>query len=269
MGLCIIDTFSSAGSGSGLSHYKPYLGCAKQARYLEENPEPSSPAAATGIYGHRLLESYFKGETIHEVMISEHTSDDESFNKALTCVKQFKKKYPVDIFGRPLAIEKHIRTNDPNVVGISPFTCRIDLMTRVHQDTVKELPKEFELFDPINLIEPGYWLVDHKFFSQKRMNMETSLIDDLQFTAYPLAWNATQKQQVKGTLVNVIIMTKKIRNILVVVPLPDYNKVKSLHNAMALIHQRMTAPELEANPLFCETYFGTCPAKKAGYCCGY
>ena len=268
MSLSIIDTVGSGSTTHGLSRYKRYLGCPYYARWAEDNSDMSR-AARVGILGHKLLEAWFRGETIPELFITEHTVEDEDFNKALTYAKQFQEKYDPNVFGKPLEVEKEVKVKDPNVVGIAPFTGRIDLMTRVTQQVIKDLPDQFELFDPINELEPGYWLVDHKFYSQKRSNLEEGLLGDLQFIAYPLAWNATQKRKVLGTIVNVIVMNKKMRNVLVVCPLPDYNKVRKLHNAMNIIHQRMTAPELEKNPMHCESYFGSCPVKRAGDCCGY
>lgn len=173
-----------------------------------------------------------------------------------------------------------------SAVGISPFTGRLDLLVCLTKTDIHRIVKTWgtSLVGEEDL-QPGFWIVDHKFFAREMAWTYEEALESMQYTAYPLAWNAVYKtlesgsgtarryKPVMGTLQNTIFKTSQPKFRLYVVPFPSSRKVQRLHTTLANIAEIIgdEARQMQCNDNWCRhPFYGSeCEFKVNRQCKGF
>lgn len=241
---------------------------------IDDNPRRSKPSPTlTGTFGHALLENYFGQlldgyeppeiyDWIQETQVGGLAGP--SLRQAARCFMFFRAQFQPDIFGRPIAIEEEISIEE-EWGFLAPFTMRLDLATRITKKHVLNLAKHH--CD----VEPGIWLVDHKFLGNFSGHTYSKYAKDMQGQMYLRAYNYNQPKarQAKGLIYNIITKTTSPSFHQVVVredPIAD----KILGNLTAACYSKgwpiTEENNYACNPRECDAWFEECRFLTANLC---
>lgn len=279
----ILHTLPSGGSDYGLSYYTKWLGCPRRAALDEEDNnqipmQQTNSAAAVGIIGHALLEMHFSralGQDADPAIAVQYSDavDETARCEAERLFRAFRSKFPhPEYFGKVIAVEEEI-IGDDNIckaVGIDPFTCRIDLVTKLGVAQIKRLKKAYPALENNPHLVPGYWIIDHKHYRSRTKTLELQANVSPQYVAYPLAWSVRYpKKVVKGTLQNTIYKLVEPKFDLFVIPFPDSYKVTALHAMFHRITHIIKEHRHFCNPKECFSWNKPCRWLDLGVCKRY
>ncbi len=296
--LPILHTIHQGGSEWGLSRYSRWVGgCNRKARLDEEAQQNEPPkqmtwsGAAVGTAGHLLMEHHFKGAAIcrdaglvraaielDKDVVLQHTDmfEERVWNEALRLFYAFSQSFPNrDHFGTPIGVEVALDSREAQdiarAVGIDPYTLRLDLVTEMGERQLDRFTSAHPLDGALEILKPGFWIVDHKFYARHNMySMEQSLWSS-QFTAYQLAWNAAHPDKpVNGVIQNTIHKLKTPAFKATIIPPPSKADKARLKNLFTIAVDEMTNRPDRAVPSInnCFPFGGICRWLKEGVCDG-
>lgn len=195
-------------------------GCARaewfKLKAQQETPETQeiegykyvSEGLLTGSIGHAILDAYYQGYELDDLEIeTPDVSPDMAIKckqKALYACNGYAVLHPRNEFGKVLELEKAYETT---LFGL-PYSFRPDMVVKIGARESKKL-LESRRVD----VEPGLWLVDHKFLASVNGNMIEWYINGFSGPSYTMAWNAChpKKEQVQGMIFNFISKAKETR----------------------------------------------------------
>src|SRR6185369_4991986 len=278
----ILQTIHTGGSGTGISYYKRWLGCCNSA-WLSEQPDieqPKKSALEIGTIAHAFLKMYHKREekdfnpeavAFIDTNGDPYLIDTTARVEAERLFRAYRGEFKPTEFGKIVAVEQPLPPpNDATMaakicdaVGVEPFTFQADLVAKISEADCERLRTTRAL----DLPGPGYYLVDHKTESRHDSNVVDKWMNELQFVAYPVGWNAVYpKTQVRGTIVNIIFKTKVVDFMLFFVPTPNAHRVRVLQSQLALAVHNMTEHTRQTNTKHCWDYHGVCHWLNVGLC---
>lgn len=207
--LPILSNIESKGSGSGISHYSQR--CARRVRLdRETGTRESSFQAQRGTVFHKLEELYYTNQLSNTILPLEFDKEQCKTDPVLDALRgfvQYIKIFPKDEF-TTIGCEYLLPQNSDQtqaveeIVGISPFTCRIDHVVKVESPDHAAKLKELRGLD----LEPGIYLKDTKTSDKKDRDAQFKYDLSVQFPAYIMAWNAAfPATPAKGMIVNNVV----------------------------------------------------------------
>ena len=208
--------------------------------------------ASVGTVGHALMEMHFGqalpvttepliGARIQTASLTHSDLMEERvWVEAARCFRAFREHTPqLDIFGKVIHVEEefggiargeHHRRNEDmsRAVGliqkgeVFPYTLRLDLGTKMTKRHIERFLKKYPATAGAKeMLKPGVWLVDYKFYAQEKSDLIDAALDRHQYTAYQLAYNAAHpKNPCQGMLQFTVIRRKKVAFLPIVVPPP-------------------------------------------------
>jgi hypothetical protein len=217
---------SSTATDFGLSRYTPFSECVRRAVYFDSMRKPASEQQPpkedyflVGTMVHALLRHYRLGTVIeHDEQFSwlgtPLLDRQECRDEAFRLFNDYIKLFPREDFGTVVSTEEVIQIDDFMGTGV-PLSGALDLVCEIkpeHVDAIRQTRQ-------IDLL-PGLYLVDDKTAGR---NEPDKLIPKYrhspQFQGYMHLWNhAHPDQRLMGTIVNVIIKTKKPQYLPIFVP---------------------------------------------------
>lgn len=279
----------------GLSYYQSWLECRRKKVLERQIGGTSSIDARIGIYLHKLLEIYYRGDWDKYAVECEKPSDPE-WREALRLFNAYREIYPsnewtVDAtelvvnYGASDREEPKLANyiegsallnyeDDMNSWYAKRETCRakygvpeigsiIDMVVTVSEENISTLVKK-RLF-PANM-EPGRYIADHKSKKQRDTNMEVTFFRQIQFTLYQMLCEDDPRiGPVKGCIANALVRHVKLEDkksfvTTLVPPLSqqDRNFVKSTLTKCHDQRQyhKTRGEESPANPQWCDMFGG-------------
>lgn len=241
----VLQTLKGDGSGAGVSVHKRWLGCARQAYYYAKAASGDSEcrrlekashttALLTGTIVHALLEMYYGRRRdkalvmdVRAVSFMDDVGDPidvtaEARLEAETLFRAYRVEFPPTELGEVVAVERLLKMDTlASAFGCTlPITAKVDLAVRLSKADVKRLMTTRAI-----KTHPGLWLVDHKTDTMKREWYREAFMNEVQFYAYMLIWEAVTGKRPEGLIVNVIGKTKKHPTFeSLVVPYPTYSQ---------------------------------------------
>lgn len=233
MGIPIVGTEASSASVAGMSYWSSFHACPKQ-RYLDNlygigTDETEQEALGTGAVFHKLMELYYTNQLDQ----AELNLDNANVVEGYRLFKGYKDLFPPDEFGEVIGCEFPFLIPEDyptNVVGVRPFTGRIDMVVRLDDTHVQRLRETRNL----PLMEPGIYLLDHKTMKQKRQTVDIEMRERFQFHAYMLAWDEFFGKKYglcKGFIANCVVKHKNLvpgSFFCVFSPFPDSDQMTAL-----------------------------------------
>ena len=228
---------NQGGSGTGISYYSPYVSCPQQAHFIKAQGGLKGYALDVGNFLHQLLEHYYTGGMNLEayrhspVFAQADKSTVAAYMEAENLFRRYRLKFEPDEFGTDIEVELPIKDN-PDVdkaVGISPFTCKIDMVLRISEEQAGKVNKARNLD-----ISPGTWLLDHKTAGYLTDALLKSFDYSYQFAAYQVAYKASTGIEPNGMLVNIIVKGKNPRFLTHIVPYPSREQIRQLHYFLSI-----------------------------------
>jgi len=262
------------GTPHGITTIEEWVNGCSQKVYLNsqgEREQGSSLPLLTGTLLHALLEHYYKTQEAFDTdTISWKGADltnpswPAAEMKAVSAFREYRMHHAPDEWGAVLHTEFGFEINEHSVIGVAPFTGRIDLIVQVSKKSAKVL-KRTRGVD----IEPGIWVVDHKSTSGLNPNSVERHKLSLQGTAYTLAAEHVLKRPITGFLINLIEVAQTHR----VFTLPVFPSVLAERRLLAVTQAKCMAtwPSLEnhrPNVSRCFDYNSVCPHWVSARCTG-
>lgn len=276
--LQVIPDWKSDSSPSGISYYnRAQDGCpfrrGLDKQYAEllkdmELEDGDPVATSVGSAFHKILEHYYR-RTLHEVAFD---ANNPSVAEALRLFAEYRKYHPVEEFGPVVGaeIEFSLPTDlAQSLLGVSAFTGRIDLVVDILPEKLEEL-NDFEK-RALGISKPGLYAIDHKTMKQKYRDSAMRFLNDFQFWAYPLCWNALYPERpIQGMIANCAVRRKALTRDAfwsVLVPLATPQQVASLKAHLQQSVQLYTLLGTNfKNRSKCLGYGQTCPHWTTGAC---
>jgi hypothetical protein len=163
-------------------------GCPKRAwfkAHMKDEVLDVDSNQLTGTIFHALLDCYYTTrETQDFDFVGDYTTldiFDEAMLEALRLFDAYVAEYLPNELGHLLNTEEAIQIDDTKVVGTAPYTCSIDLVTKMSKGDVAVIKKTRGLD-----LEPGVYLTDHK------TGRSVSPNSMMQYN-YPLAQDTTEE----------------------------------------------------------------------------
>ena len=271
----LLHTLESTGTPHGITTLLQYVyGCPRRAWLDKQYPEEDSVGRLTGTIGHAYMEHYFKGTGADEdvaIQFSQVAAEDTQAiaeHEAERCFRYYTDLYSRDEFGQILAVEEAFSLSRDNAMGLYPYTGRWDLAVRINAATAQNL----QLTRGID-IEPGVWLVDHKFLKSFGAATADEYAHSVQFAAYATAWDITHpNERCEGVIANIIVKSKQPQ-VRTVISRVDLALLNVLEEVVYRASQRGwpidNEQEPECNPMRCWDYFKPCPHWIQGNCKRY
>lgn len=282
----VLDTLQGGGSGRGVSYWKRWMGCERQALFYETAGRfkgKVSKALVIGTIVHAMLELYYKLAMLKgpakplalkttAIRFVDDAGDpadiaDEARIEADRLFRAYRVQFPPTELGRVVGVEEQVEgSRVEHAVGVSPYTAKPDLIVQLTKVDCKRLWKTRRI-----KVWPGYWLVDHKTEGEPSAEQllagwapDEAFADSIQFTAYMLAYQAKYpRRAVEGLLVNVIPKSKRPEFRTLVVPWPSMKKIAVLRtfldHASSRQHRALRLGHAPANITYCFAYNQPCP----------
>lgn len=270
----------TGGSGMGLTTYESILECPRRYwldRQLAEKGLPTSSDnehTMMGTCGHGLLGKYYtKGQRFvldnvvyKDVAGGEWSPPAKSMFRAQRLVRHYMAKYPPDEF-TVVAVEKLYSVWDapwkPKGVRL---TAQIDLEIKLTKTQATKMGAKRHL-----LLEPGYYILDHKFHTQNRSDLNDRHVMSLQLEGYGLIWQHEHpRRKLQGRLVNMLIDGSTPRFRMLFLPPPDEASEARVRNLLQVASQSILQEPPEARGNACVSKWGEiCAHYSAGRCLRY
>jgi hypothetical protein len=254
----------STGTEFGFSTASEYIyGCPRKA-WLKKFGEPTTQAEAPllGSCGHALLAEFYRGKlnkTNIETLILVDQDGLPIDGKIVRKVKQifthYRARFTPQSLGRVVAVEQLIRGK----LWGGQTTMRLDLAVSITKRDADRIHKARGL-----RLQPGIWIVDHKFVGNASpMTMERYRWS-LQFSwYYELAKQELFHKKLQGVLINICTKARVPEFKLIPVPATDARTRIQLATILGALDQRgwpiPEKPKPYANPERCFDYGSLCP----------
>lgn len=201
--LVVIPSSEPGGSEHGLSTRLSYLGCRRKTLY--DQSKGSSGAAKVGVIFHKMLEIYYSKKMKDVVFKYQEGVEDPDYAEALRLFNAYRENFPPTELGKVLGCEVLVETDDPTVVGVAPYTGRIDMVVELDQEACDQLLETRKLS-----VNPGVYLMDTKTTSRMNKNLPLKYEHSLQVAAYQVLWNHLNPDTpCLGMIMNVVVRNKK------------------------------------------------------------
>ncbi len=224
----------SGGSDYGLSKYRLWTKCPKQAHLKEQHQISLSKkekrihfqkqtlsfsGLSVGIMGHLLLENYFAKKlrlsTTMDNIVWKHEYNLKAFKKAFHTVNIWMQVFK-DINFKVISIEENIQIRNKKTFIISPYSGRLDLVINLTKKDISDLKKLRNPYtnEPIitNIhaqLTPGLWIVDHKFYGTETVLRLLEAYDNLAYASYPKLYQLKHNKKITGIIQNTLYTTKQ------------------------------------------------------------
>ena len=234
----------TGGSGFGFHYWKAFGECPRRAtldilaRGDDDSTSSSAFGTEVGSYAHGFLDLYYScGRQFDASTVDFDPPPTQGvFDEACRLYEWYSDKFGATELGRVVATERAFpfegddsqRIAIEHAVGVSPFTFRPDLEVEIDEPAAAliGMTRNFD-------VEPGKYLVDHKFYQSQKQTLAAAMLNSLQFTAYQLARNAAiPNDPVRGLIANIVIKTKEPRSVSFVVPPPKRRDIDALREAL-------------------------------------
>ncbi len=200
------------GSGFGISHYGNK--CPRAARLNKEFPSPSGFEAKCGTVFHKLMELYYTGELNKMPLPMEDMPNEEDpVQEALRIFAVYRQYFAPSEWDTLHAEYKLPLDNDPGcagriggVVGIEPFTARIDLVAKFSAQQAADFSRK-----NARDVSPGIYIVDHKLRFKRDSHALLKWGLNIQLVAYVMAYEAATGEKVQGYIINQPIAHKRLQ----------------------------------------------------------
>jgi hypothetical protein len=273
--LPVLQSLPTGSSGTGISYYSTAAKCARRARLDKERAESSFSSDLrmdTGKIFHALCEIYFSTGQQNIAVELGDVNYGEAPDEARRLFAAYAERFFPEDFSRVVATELLLPPEGDSVaaakiaeaIGVSPFTCRIDMVVEVDERSAEVLNKKRKL-----TLEPGVYLWDFKTKGARDNNAELVYRHAPQFIAYQVAWNALNPSNpCKGMVADVIISHKKMEDdksfYSVFVPPPQEIQVRGLRRFLQ--SAQANAPTDNPNWLACFDFNKACSHLVSGAC---
>ena len=262
-------------SGSGISYYSQVIKCPRKAALDVElagtMPERTEGAAPVGTIVHQMDELYYGGVCANPAVIQ--VSDvnwGDAVSEARRLWEAYIKRFPgVNWWGNVIAVEEQYPVGQgqevlvESVMGVTPFTVRIDRVIEVTTESSERIAKHTDL----GYIKPGVYLYDRKTKGKADGDAQLVHFNSMQFAAYQMVYNACHPtDQALGMIVDEIISTKEVKFRQFLVTPPDEYQQRAVRSMIT------NAKALEkSNACFgvaygCKDYNRFCPHLTSGVC---
>lgn len=246
------------GTSRGISYYKTVLKCARKAildekvRSETELVSLGSGALAVGSLFHAFMELHYR-DNLSEFQGVEFVGksvDEKAVIEALRLAYAYTDHFKGERLGKVIEVESEYPVDNYQAgiicgaVGIEPYTFKLDMVVKLTKADCKRFEKTRDL-----VLEPGYYLWDHKTERGRSQTMVDRFMNSLQFTAYQIAWQAINpKLKLKGLLVNIIFKTKVPGFFTLHVPYPRRSQVKVLDSFFQTVQRVLDDDWLKQAP---------------------
>lgn len=256
---------------SGFTSYDKLLECGRKMRLDKEQQFDTGTDGGTeetsiGSLLHEMLAAHYMG---HDPLTMELGGNHDLVvnMEATRLYKGYLEYYPRDEFSDVAFVEYKIEKGDSDVeraVGISPFSGIIDLGINLSAQDCATLEQTSRLE-----LEPGFYLADHKTSKTGGGRLIDMQSNNLQFTAYMLAFAAKYPDvPLKGFIANLVVKTKTPQYHRLFIPPPSHIEISALRNMWAEVELRRRTNIDFANAKACFLY-RTCDHFLAGRCLRY
>ena len=254
-------------SGTGISYYSDFAACPRRGNLQKTAVQEPKKALLTGQYVHMLLEFYYTDPDM-SLKTFQHdfgTSDPDDlamacWSEAVTLFKHYRQKFPRDEW-RTVAAEVPYETDNATVVGVSPFTCRFDMVVEVGPEHISDLEKTRGLD-----LAPGMYIVDHKTTGYLSNGVRLMYEHSYQFIAYQLAGQQIYPD-LQGLIVNVLQKGKTPKFESILLPPPNRVQEQALRRFLLIAKQREEGPDITIpTNENCFGMYGACPFLVSGDC---
>lgn len=274
--LPILQSLPEGSSGTGISYYSNAVRCPRKAKLdvlhrAAREPGDASPnyRADVGKIFHALCEIYYNtGERSISVELSD-INMGEAPDEARRLFSAYTERFNRSDFARVIATELQLPAKEADVaviaslLGVSPFTCRLDMAVEVAQEHCDVLYRKRGL-----VLTPGVYLWDFKTKAAKGAGDELVYRHAPQFLAYQAVWNALNPETpCLGMVADCIVAHKKMVDnsfYSILVPAPGPEQIAGLKRFLAYA-QKQTELD-EPNWLSCFDYGRACPHLTSGAC---
>ncbi len=271
--LPILQTIPSGSSGTGISYYSEAARCSRRLRLNKMFEVEGTRPQDTGKIFHALCEVFYDEKKRAGAAFQ---LDDLNYGEAADEAKRlflaYSERFAPTDFAKVLATElllpaegdTEARAIIETAVGVSPFTCRIDMVVEVDARSAEVLYKKR------GLVLDGYgtYLWDWKTKGQKGSSDDLIYRFSPQFIAYQLVWNALHPDNpCKGMIADVIVGHKKLEDksfYSVLCPPPTMEQAMGLRRWLQAA-QRNAATD-DPNWLSCFEFGRPCPHLLSGNC---
>lgn len=207
-------------SGRGVSYWETPMICGKKAALMEkyrDDDRERSGALAVGSFYHFLLETWQKGKLPQDTVIDSGDIGDPDWTEAVRLFQFYTSRYDKEYWGTVMGTEVVMPLNAHHRSSIEQFfsiygddcpTGAIDLLVDMDLADVERIEHE----RGIELRGPGLYIVDYKT-AASRCDAQAAkglYTGTMQSMTYPVLWNATGGQQVKGMIFDVIVKHKNL-----------------------------------------------------------
>ena len=209
-------------SGRGPSYWATPMLCGRKA-YLQETEKEAfdadrqSDAMRTGSFYHYLHETWQRGSISPDTCIDTSVVQDPAWTEAVRLFHFISSMRPKDYYGVTLGVEFKLpvtpfhKTQVEEFFGIYGDDCptgQVDLLVNMDAETVRRI----ETDRGIDLRGPGLYIVDYKTAAARASDMSSraDYTQTVQAMTYPVLWNLSGGQGVKGMLFEVLVKHKHL-----------------------------------------------------------
>jgi hypothetical protein len=292
----ILHTLMTGGSGTGMSYWLKWLDCPKKAWLDEQADSPEARAAycmtysatLVGTIGHALMEMFWKSKVgvsdWAAIRYSEGAIDADARSEAEKCVacllgwiRDEESAVPLGT-AKVVAVEETCAIADAKaLLGCKEFSMRADLvleLTKTHTDALKKcVQNESPGIDgAIEILKPGRWMFDYKFYGQRTGNLLDRSMGSTQFAAYQAVWNHLHPDRAVLGCIQVTVFNLKSPVVrFTVVPPPSKDMLATVINLLAQADDiaRNVGPIPKPLDHNCFPYGKVCPHLASGACRRY
>lgn len=219
---------------------------------------PKSDALMTGTYYHYLMENWVKGHVETDSVIDTSEIQDPAWAEAVRLFNFVSSNRDRNHWGHVYGTEVRLPVSAEHQNTIAQFfgifgddtpTGQIDLLVYMDQEKVFDLEHEHS----INLNGPGLYIIDYKTAGARASEESSKALytQTVQSMTYPLLWNLSEGEQIRGMIFDVIVKHKTLgeNSQQVFVAIPDESHGNIVRSAIRIA--RASKIRARANPYAC------------------
>lgn len=209
-------------SGRGPSFWQTPMLCGRKAKLQHTHKDTydgdrQSDAMRTGSFYHYLHELYQGGAIDATTVIDTGCIQDPAWCEAARLFQFVTSQREKNYFGETVGTEVRLPVNEAHKAKIEDFfkiygedcpSGQIDLLAFMDASDVVRI----EADRGVELRGPGLYIVDYKTSAARASDMSAraDFTETVQSMTYPLLWNLSGGQQIKGMIFDVIVKHKKL-----------------------------------------------------------
>lgn len=257
-----------SGGVPGIHWYMDLVRCARKAQ-LNLRPKGGrtySKGTAIGTIGHSYAEALYTCPGFDGALEFEDVPEDIDggwLEIGHMVGARYARERRHDEFGKVVCAEKRFFLEEKDASELAqptflPFSGQPDLVIDIDLESAKRLRVDHGMF-----VDPGAYVVDHKFYSRRRATIVDEMLGSLQFEAYRrMAQLAFPDVEIKGTIANLVFYyTSKSnpRNEYMLIPVLPSREMDAVFtkfwdlaaSAIELAEQTEPGEDWSANPVAC------------------